>query len=404
MWAEDGRKFYGDSWDGLWPTLGEPYAGYLHTVPRMWAWVASLLPVGWAPAILALGVAGTVAGIAAYVYVTARGYIRQPLLRLLLAAFIILVPLARYEAVVNLTNLHWFLLAGLAFAALADQREPAVRVASVLLVLGATTSDGLAILLAPVFIGLWWTDRSRGRTTVLVAYVLGSAVHLAVMLTAGGPATTPGEDARLDFVLLPGVYLTRVIAPAFMGETTVQRGFVNGLDVGSFGMVLLGAAVLALIFGYALLRPGFTHRSAALILLVYSGIFFGAPMQIHGDIDRFAGVGDNEPIFTGARYFIAPSILLVAAVLTIISERDPRVPQRLWHAITGFVAAAIVWSLVAGYSVESRPQDYPSWDGQIDDAVALCRGNPDLPDPVLIQIQPPGWFVEMSCERLGGVE
>jgi len=55
FWAEDGRVFFQEAYNlGGWHSLFRPYAGYFHTVPRLGAWLALILPLAMAPLILNL--------------------------------------------------------------------------------------------------------------------------------------------------------------------------------------------------------------------------------------------------------------------------------------------------------------------------------------------------------------
>ncbi|WP_312930666.1 hypothetical protein, partial [Stutzerimonas nitrititolerans] len=51
FWAEDATVFFSDQFGHAWPQLFSPYAGYLHTLPRLVAWAASWLSPGKAPLI-----------------------------------------------------------------------------------------------------------------------------------------------------------------------------------------------------------------------------------------------------------------------------------------------------------------------------------------------------------------
>src|SRR5260370_124194 len=49
FWAEDGAIFYAQQYGKLWPQISTPYAGYLHFIPRLFAWLLSPIPPLYLP-------------------------------------------------------------------------------------------------------------------------------------------------------------------------------------------------------------------------------------------------------------------------------------------------------------------------------------------------------------------
>ena len=398
MWAEDGALFFLESDQGLWSAILSPYAGYLHGVPRFWAWVASYFPLSWASLIIALGAALTVAFLAAYAFVAMRHVLANIWLRLTLAAAFVALPVASYEAVANLTNLHWFLLAALVLVPMAKYQSRAVWVSSLVVTVMATTSDGLTILVAPLFLYYWWQDRGRRRSIVTGTYFTFAVAHVLVMLSESG---MKAHDGVVQWLLLPGTYLSRVLAPVVVGEPTVQTGFKEGLDMSSLSITLVAALVcLSLVIGAFLLLVQ-TRHSEPLALLLYSAVFFGAPMIVHGDINRFVGTGDQAAAILGARYFIAPALLLVAAILAMTSSSRELLPRRLWLGLTGGVSVLLWFSIIVSFTNGHLRIEYPSWTAQVEAARDRCLENPAANQPAhQIQILPNRWQVKLTCQRL----
>jgi hypothetical protein len=95
LWAEDGRNFLQGAIDsGPVNSLFIPYAGYLHTIPRMIAAVVELFPIsGWAIGMTAG--ACIVAGVVTVtVFVATRGIIDWMPARVAIASLTVLAPLA----------------------------------------------------------------------------------------------------------------------------------------------------------------------------------------------------------------------------------------------------------------------------------------------------------------------
>src|SRR5215469_2472520 len=51
FWAEDGAIFYAQQTANYWPQIATPYAGYLHVVPRVVAWLSSSIDPLYLPLI-----------------------------------------------------------------------------------------------------------------------------------------------------------------------------------------------------------------------------------------------------------------------------------------------------------------------------------------------------------------
>jgi hypothetical protein len=166
LWAEDGRIFVQGAMDrGPIASLFIPYAGYVHTVPRLIASaVVSFVPVtGWALGMTAG--ACLVAGIlAATVFVATRGIIRWMPARLVLAALTVLAPLAPREVLGDATNLHSLFLWTLFWIVLAAPRTRTSTIGlAVVGLLGALTEVQSLLLLPLLLVVVVLRDRRSGR-------------------------------------------------------------------------------------------------------------------------------------------------------------------------------------------------------------------------------------------------
>lgn len=104
FWAEDGVVFFASQFDHAWPQLLTPYAGYLHAIPRLVAWLASFFPYAQAPFIyntLAMLLdAWAIAYFAARINFIAPSWV--------CVAIILFAP-SNGEMLGTLTNVQWFL-------------------------------------------------------------------------------------------------------------------------------------------------------------------------------------------------------------------------------------------------------------------------------------------------------
>ena len=117
IWAEDRTVF-------LVQALASPghlfasYAGYLQLLPRLIAQLVSFLPLPEAAAAFALAGAVIAAAVALFVFHASAGHIHSAWLRGLLAAAVLLLPVAPLEIADSGVNTPWYLLFALFWAGL----------------------------------------------------------------------------------------------------------------------------------------------------------------------------------------------------------------------------------------------------------------------------------------------
>lgn len=117
VYAEDWGVFLIYAWQHPWH-LFVPYNGYEQLVPRILGQFASMLPVQDVAAFYAVSGTLIAACCALFVYHASAGFIRLRLLRLTLAAALVLLPIAPLELVANGVNSSWYLMAAFFWAVL----------------------------------------------------------------------------------------------------------------------------------------------------------------------------------------------------------------------------------------------------------------------------------------------
>ena len=105
FWAEDGAIFFAEQFGNAWPQLFKPYAGYLHFIPRLVAWIGgTVLPTQKQP--FFFNVMAIAIDSCCIAYVASRGICVGRVSNLFLAFFI--VPTAG-DIFGSITNVQWFL-------------------------------------------------------------------------------------------------------------------------------------------------------------------------------------------------------------------------------------------------------------------------------------------------------
>ena len=294
----------------------EPYAGYLHLVPRLVAAVAVALDPMWAPALFV----GTAFATTLYVAALTQSN-RCPLPRHPIFAFaVVLVPDA-FEVLLNVVNLQWILAVGFILLLIsADSRSRAQRwhdgVAAA--VFGLT--GPFSVILSPLFAYRAWVRRTPA-SILIAAIVLGCG---AIQMWFIGQAEATAARGPFHPEMLLAVTGLRVLGSLFAGYFMPQEiSLVPG--------ILLGLGTVA---GIALLAapPGRAQPERRWLGVIF-GLLLVSSLYRHWDV-----LPEFQQRRYGARYFYPIQLLALWLLLAAIWH------QRQWMARTATVLA--VWFVV----------------------------------------------------------
>ncbi|HEX7307255.1 hypothetical protein [Lentzea sp.] len=384
LWAEDGAVFTaGARRLPLLDNLFAPYGGYLHTVPRLVAELAALLPVEWTAAVFALAAAVLRTLVALIAFAGSRAYIESTPLRFALASLVIVLPAGNSEPLNNMTNLHWFLLYG-AFWALLWRNAPRVPVA--LFVLLAALSSPLAFVLLPVAL----LRMSLPRREIPVAFLVGAVAQTAVMIFAD---RTPYSHDAPDPVQVLLAGLLRVPVVAFTGSEKLDDFYP------AMGNAVI---VVALLVALVPVAAGLRFGSRAGRALVVTAVVLSAAvilLCLLMNWARILQVQQPGAVLAGQRYSIAPCLFLFTAVFAGLDQAPAVTWGRAAVAGSRYVVGILIVVSIFWYLQESSPvlQGVP-WDESVATARAECAAGAR---EVRLEHQPEDWFVLVPCTDLG---
>ncbi|MEO8906491.1 MAG: hypothetical protein ABI310_00310, partial [Microbacteriaceae bacterium] len=252
LWAEDARNFLANALTHGLAALATPYAGYLHTVPRLIAGVTvQTVPVaGWANA-MAFGACLVAAGVASLIFICARDVVPSTVLRLGLVAITLLAPLAPREVLGNAANLHWYFLWLAPWLLL---YRPRSRSGAWLLGIAALVATMTEIQMAAFIPLMLWRWRDRRMLPMRILYLVGIAMQLCATLSdpRGSSAAHPVPIASVAYG-----YLINGVMTAWSADPHVIA-WMLGVAGPIAGIVLLlpfaAAAAIGLVRGSALQR------------------------------------------------------------------------------------------------------------------------------------------------------
>jgi hypothetical protein len=400
LWAEDGTVFLQQGLhSSLLGAALVPYGGYAQLAPRLLAAVAAALPLPFAAVVLSGGAALVVSGIAVFVYHASAGVIRSTATRVVLAAAVVLVPIAPLELANNAETLHYYLLYG-AFWALVwlpnGWRGAAVASAIVAV---AALSDPLAILLVPLGFARILTVSGWRQRLPSIAGVIALAIQAAIVIAnrdqiaRGVPLAFGSDVARPSPAEVALLYPLRVVIVPLLGPLTASTLW---RDVG-WTAAGIGAIMVVGLLANAIRRPDLQTRWFIVFLVMESAAFFAVSFYLRWRQEMFP-IDGSLGLGYGSRYTLLPILLLCVAMALVLDQPHPGWSDRTYRAIRVLAAMAVVFAFGANFAIDNARTQGPSWSAALVTASEQCSA----PSPIAVEvpIAPPGWSVEVPCGRL----
>ena len=398
LYVEDGGTFFAQALnDHFLDNLATSHYGYLHTLPRVIAETATLVPLERGPLVLALLTCLAAAVVAAYVFEASGAWIASPLLRGVLALAVVFLPATARDLTGTVGNLHWYLVYGAAWAVVCPWRSRGWLAASAAVVLAAVLSDPITAVLLPLALAVALRARAREAWVLPAVIVAGLLVQIALrddsVRSFGGS----------DWEIVPRIFAERVASPLLVGDRYLEDVF-GGRTGSPFAWASLAIVAAAVGAGLWLLR-GRRRRllagSTALALVFFLVAIFGRGTSVWlPDIPWELGA---------SRYTYLPALFLVTGLLAAV-DREPgerRRPRPLEVA----AALLVVVTMATCYRMPHRTDGQIGWRHALALARSACAAERSRPPIVLdsrrgeLVARVPiaggyGWHVPVRCARL----
>src|SRR6516165_238847 len=201
IWEEDGYIFLSDAlrW-GFFHGLATPFSGYLNTVTRLVAGPTSMLPLAWYAPVMAVSGAAIVAASALVVWQASAAHIEHPVLRGVLAAMVVLIPISGIESLDNVTFSIWFLVFACFWILLWRPATRAGVILAALFLFVSALSNGEMLLLLPLAALRGLALRTRSDAVILGGYGCGMAIQLVASWSS---RSMLGERGSLQHTVVP---------------------------------------------------------------------------------------------------------------------------------------------------------------------------------------------------------
>jgi hypothetical protein len=370
FYAEDGRVWYAQAYNGGWlNSVGVPQAGYLNMMPRLGAGIALLVPLQWAPLIMAI-VGLVIQSIPVPVLLSRRLLHWGSLpVRMFLAAIYVAIPNAS-EIHIVMTNSQWHLaLIAVLLAFAASPQSWIGRLVDCAMLVLSALSGPFCILLAPFLLIFWWVRRQPWSLVMFGLVSIGAATQIAEILHSTHRIQSPlGATPTIFLRLLGG----NVIASALFGSYAFARLAPM--------MFIVAAALLGL--GICLYCLRFASLEWRLFLIYCAALYAASlrsPLTQPG-----APAWDVLLDLNSGRYCYFPMLAFVwSAVWCTLVGR---------HRLFRIAGACVLLTMTVGILRDWSFRGYtnPSF------AASVQRMRDAKPgDHVVVPIVPPGWSMEL---------
>lgn len=459
-WAEDAGLFFREHLAlGAVASVVEPYAGYLHVVPRLVVDVGFVLPIAWYALTVTTLCCVLTGAACAGVFVLAADAVPSAVFRVVLAVVPVLLPTAPWEVLGNAANLHTaaLLLAPWVFAHRVRTRTGAAALALVAVLV--LTTEVQALLFLPLHLLAWFPVRDRPEAAGSSApRADGAPLASTAPSTAPGAVSTRRAHARRALRALPvtvaalgagsaqvltaliteresprGDPSVRDVASGYLLQTVgglwradvsvVGRAVVTSgwWVVGAPAAVLVAVVLTAFVVGLRERR----RRAAALALVLATGsvVVWTAALLANASANGRWSRSDPGALLdaTPSRYAAAAGMLLSAALVVsasvLVGHLLRSAPGRTDG--TGGSGAAVVgrrsvlvvrlvvgWATVAvlvatwaaAFPGTAQRATGPEWYPQVVAAEAQCRQDPTA----TVRIRALPWGARVPCALVLG--
>lgn len=373
VWAEDGHIFLAQAVSHGAASFGTFYEGYLHTVPRVGALVASAFPISSAAFILTSYAVFVTVASAALTELACGAWIRSRWIRVGVASSFGLLPQAGVENLANMACLQFVMFPTAFWLMVVVVRSNKVQLtAAAYLVACAFTTLGSLFLLPLVIARLFV------RRRMLAAVYLTAQLIYVGLIVAFHPHRAVPNPWRMSTVV---AYFHFVVGP-LLGGTPVG----DSLDNWRFGAFAAGsvAILLVLLLGHVARRRIGTHVLFATGTVLLSFLIFALEMTQASE---------------GVRYSV-PSALLLVFALGVFADRALSLPRS--RTVAFILAGLMAISWWSGFSPWAYRTAGPRWLPAVAAARRVCKTKAasDVRVPILPVGAHPPWSVLLPCRVL----
>ncbi|MGN8129262.1 hypothetical protein [Paenarthrobacter sp. 22069] len=399
LWAEDAAVFLANTMSiGPWQSIAEPYAGYLHTVPRIVSGIAySLGPLEAYGTLMSFLSCLVVAAISVGSYFLSGQLFGHRSYRLMVALIPVLVPVAPLEVLGNAANLHWYMLWICPLLLIYRPRTWYGGAALFVGTLAAATTEIITGLFLPLAV---WSLVRKKNYWAPAALILGLGFQLVATISKPRYTQAPRMDSVEPLSILYGFLLQPI---GSLWETNPRTMGLNVVTFGGFAIavpcaIFVGLLVYVLFFGrWRWKTVAMGAVGSAVACWVAATVLNPSPEFDYANFTKDQWL----TMFTFFRYAVAPSMFLLMLVpLACVVAEDRKLIAGSGHRYWAPALLAVFLSTTYFQAATAR-QTGPEWAVGVQNATVLCGSDSALPEAV-IPVTPAAWQVAVRCDLLRG--
>ena len=390
IYAEDGARYLQDALDtGGINNLFKTLAGYGDVPARIIAAIASISPPEMYP--LALGVLITLVVTLCVIIVfdSVLPIFKTRSLAYLFASFLLVLPIARFESIGNVTNLHFYFFTSSTFILFHYLFMGKISIFQGIFILFAALSVPLTLFL---FIFLFCKGNPKKyfrlelKSLIMNPFIILGIGSLINFLISWGDSSSRAPRSLNSILKVAYLYLDRIVGSTFIplwGRVYSDKdgvGISNSI-FNSVGARLITASLIFILLLLFSLKLNKDSRNFALFLLGIS-ILFGVLLGFFFNL---------EP-----RYCIFPSYLLAFVFFYLISLQKKVLVEPV------LLVYLLLLNINASNDIASR-QNSSDWKSQVAIARAECRNERNQTN-IRIRIAPfrpdAYWSIRLPCSRI----
>lgn len=399
LWAEDAAVFLQETIElGTWASVIEPYAGYLHTIPRLVSAVAySIAPIEEYALLMSFLSCAVVASISVGSYVLSGQVFQHRSYRLMVALIPVMVPIGPLEVLGNVANLHWYLLWLCPWLLVYETRNRGSRLGLFVATLLCATTEIIVGIFVPLAV---WAVVRRRNYWASAGLITGLSLQLVATISNPRYSEAPRLDAVDPLSVVYGFFLQAV---GSIWETNPATMALNVVNFGGYAVAIPAIIIFGLL-AYIVVYGQSRWKAAAIVSFSAAATCWAASTLLNPSPEfDFAKFQKEDWLseFTFFRYAAAPSMFLLVLVplaCAVAQDRKVIAPNRTRYWAPLLMAVFISTSY---FQASSLRQTGPEWKTGVQAAAAQCNADSSSAEAV-IYVTPAGWAVAVPCPLLVG--
>jgi len=342
FWAEDGLIFFQQAHElGFLRSLIEPYAGYLHTLPRLVAGVTLLVPLIMAP--LVFNLVGLVIQVLPAVYLVS-GRMRDVAslgVRVLVALLFVGIPNV-WRVHGNMANAQWHVAVLCCLILIAPPpRTLWTRIFDGTMLAICCVTGPFAIVLLPIAAVVAWQRRDSWTLKRGALFAAGALITMVAMQVSGARLHPRLGGLGASVAGFVNMLAFQVVAPVLWGTNPTPQLAAHPAVAVLLSYVLAGAGLV--LVASAFIRGGTEVRCFLLFAALVLAASLASPLA---GVKEPAWLAMQRPGATH-RYWLLPELAVVVAVVTVAFTARSQVVRTVGTLLIGVmvVVEAVQWRM-----------------------------------------------------------